>query len=185
MKQLLILFFAWLSLSSASASSQISFLLGPSQSKEAGEFGGTNYYVGLGVQGEFSRSAFWLLQLRGDSLGKDSVGVKKDRVSWMVGSGLRSGVISLALGLGAIDTMTTVSFDPDKTVIDPFTGVTLSSDESGISHAVLGGYMARIAIDLAQTGNLRLSGEAAYFNTINKSPYGSYSSLGLNFGMEF
>lgn len=183
MKNLFTFICVWLALSTATASTELSFLLGPSQSKEVGPFGGFKYYVGLGVQGDLSSSAFWLLQLRGDSLGKDNAGVKKDRVSWMAGAGWHLGVLSFALGVGIIDTMTTTSFDPDKTVVDPFTGVTLSSDESGISHVVLAGYMGRVAVEVARWGTVHVKGEMAHFNTFDKTAYGAYSSLGLNVGM--
>lgn len=164
---------------------EIYFSMGPSMSKKVGDFGGTNYYFGVGAEGALTDDAFWFVQLRGDSLGKDSGGAKKDRISLILGLCHRWDWFSASVGAGYIDSMTTASFDPSKTIVDPFTGVTLYSDESGISHIVYGGYMLQAAARLASFDEFQIETEASYFNTFGTTAYADYFGVGLKFRLAF
>lgn len=163
----------------AQGQSQFQFVMGPSFSESKGSFGGAQYYIGIGLEKVLSPEwSSWVL-LRGDSLGQDGESIKKYRIAWLIGISRHLHNWQLGIGMGVIDTLTSRNFDPNKTVIDPYTGVTLSSDESALSHRTRSGALVTASYNFYESTSYRLLGEISYANSFESTEYGSYSSVGF------
>jgi hypothetical protein len=104
--------------------SEMYFYVGPSFSQRVGDFGGTNYGLGLGFNGPLSYrkdlNLRWSLVLQADDLGKDSDENGKRVSYYMFGVGRKTERLQYFLHLGMADNMTMPK--DGTTVNDPYTG---------------------------------------------------------------
>lgn len=118
-----------------------SFLVGPSFSKKVGEYGGSNYGLGLSGSGPLSfwkkHGLRWSMQLQADDLGKDSYGNEKRVSYYMFGLGKEYHGFHLYGHLGLADNMT-MPKEKGSTVVDPMTGAVYPDN---VEHSNYVGYL--------------------------------------------
>lgn len=120
----------------ASELSSGSFFAGANFSEKTGDFGGTNYTVGLRYMRPFKERMKLSFVLQADDLGKDSLGVGKRKAYYMGGVGYElCGFLALA-HIGVVDIMTIPIDGTTQTIRDPYGG----SYPAGVQHTLNFGY---------------------------------------------
>ena len=158
------------------------FMGGASFAPTSGNFGGTNYFVGLSVAGFFTQDYFWSLRLQADSLGNDGFGTEKRRSAYMFGAGYSRNQFNAFAHLGIVDTMT-INDNQTHESYDPFTGTTTVS---GVQHGDDFGYQLSASysyflkrVSRNDKFGWSLAPIVSYTDVFKSTPYKGYFSVGL------
>lgn len=166
------------------------FFVGPSFSEKVGEFGGTNYGLGLGFNGAFPiwthHDLSWSLLLQADDLGTDTAGNGKRTGYYMFGLGQVRERWQYFAHIGVVDNMTMPK--GGKTVVDPYTGANYPDN---VVHTSNFGYLMSIKYYYPIRKVSRNSdsgwGFSPYFSmggSFNSSGYKNTYTLGACIDME-